>query len=116
MRERSRSLGYDVPLCVAVKSRKQSFFLVTVIEAQNAAYFFVEMGRVRLDAVALASNGIITVAVLYGLKHVMLISVIRVVYGVCLLLERVVNLLVVVQVVRTKSVKSPHIVGAHAFV
>ena len=69
-----------------------------------------------LDAVALASDGIIAVGLLSGFKHEMLICVIRVVYGVCHLLERVVNakgkmtvffltLLIVVQVVRTKSVK-----------
>ena len=82
------------------------------------------MGHVRLGSVTLASNGIIAVALLYRLKHVMLISVRLVVYGVCQLLERVVNakekmvvffltLLVVIQFVRTKSIKGVIVLKMH---
>ena len=101
-----------------------SFFPGRFIETKKASYFFVETGRVWLDAVALASHGIIAVALLYGFKHVMLISVIRIIYGICHLLERVVNskgkmtvffssCSFVVQVVRTKSVKGVIVLKMH---
>ena len=61
--------------CVSLlKVVNRIFFPLRVIEAKHATYFFVEMGHVRLVAVAFTSNGIIAVALLYRLKHVMLIS------------------------------------------